>query len=262
LPRKPRTDRILAAYDAQQLALVEWLRGVPDDLLDRPSVLGGWTVRDLAFHTTEVPLALVTAVDAGPTRDKPLTIAAYTERWATAADEIAARDRDGARGLTVADLISRHEEHQASVHRALGALTGDPVISARRGPIRLSDFLATRVNELVVHSRDLSVSLADRAPIEPAPAALAVATRMLLDVLVERAPGSSVEVRVPPYAAGQCIAGPRHTRGTPPNVVECDPLTWVELACGRLAWTDAVAAGRVTASGGRADLSGRLPVLA
>jgi hypothetical protein len=67
---------------------------------------------------------------------------------------------------------------------------------------------------------------------------------------------------VPPYSAIQCIAGPRHTRGTPANVVETDAVTWVELATGRLIWADAVKAGRVRASGERADISAHLPVLA
>lgn len=86
------------------------------------------------------------------------------------------------------------------------------------------------------------------------------AVRHLLDRLAAAAPGRTVEVRVPPHAAVQCVPGPRHTRGTPPNVVELDARTWLELATGRTAWPDAVAAGRVAASGTRADLSPYLPV--
>ncbi|WP_067183068.1 sterol carrier family protein [Microtetraspora niveoalba] len=86
------------------------------------------------------------------------------------------------------------------------------------------------------------------------------AVRHLLDELAARAPGRTVEVRVPPYAAVQCVEGPRHTRGTPPNVIETDPRTWLELAAGRLSWEAALAAGRVAASGSRADLSPYLPV--
>ncbi|MFJ8578974.1 sterol carrier family protein [Micromonospora sp. NPDC093277] len=86
------------------------------------------------------------------------------------------------------------------------------------------------------------------------------AVRTLLAVLAERAPGRSVEVRVPPYGAVQCVAGPRHTRGTPPNVVETDPVTWLALAVGRLTWADAVTEGRVRVSGSRADLSAYLPL--
>jgi hypothetical protein len=81
------------------------------------------------------------------------------------------------------------------------------------------------------------------------------AVRALLTDLARRAPGRSVEVRVPPYGAVQCGAGPRHTRGTPPNVVETDAVTWLLLATGRLSWPEALAAGRVKASGNRADLS-------
>lgn len=77
----------------------------------------------------------------------------------------------------------------------------------------------------------------------------------------ERAPGRSVEVRVPPYAAIQCVAGPRHTRGTPPNVVETDAETFLRLATGEIAFAEAVAAGRVRASGVRADLTPYLPLL-
>jgi hypothetical protein len=91
--------------------------------------------------------------------------------------------------------------------------------------------------------------------------ALRDAVRALLSALRSRAPGRSVEVRVPPYGAIQCIEGPRHTRGTPPNVVEMDGVTFVLLATGRLAWSAAVAGGRVSASGIRADLSGYLPIV-
>jgi hypothetical protein len=89
---------------------------------------------------------------------------------------------------------------------------------------------------------------------------LANAVRFTLEELAERAPGPTTEVRVPPFGAVQCMDGPRHTRGTPPNVVETDPQTWLELVVGRSAWTDAAYDGRVRASGQRADLSGLLPL--
>ncbi len=102
----------------------------------------------------------------------------------------------------------------------------------------------------------------DGAADTPARVELAAAVRLSLRTLEQVAPGRTVEVRVPPYAAVQCIAGPRHTRGTPPNVVETDPRTWLELATGRLLWADAAAAGRVTASGTRAgDVAGWLPLV-
>lgn len=80
-------------------------------------------------------------------------------------------------------------------------------------------------------------------------------TKHFMAVLSERAPGRSVEVRVPPFAAIQVIEGVRHTRGTPPAVVEMDADTWIALATGELAWTEAEASGRVAASGERADLT-------
>ena len=95
---------------------------------------------------------------------------------------------------------------------------------------------------------------------EPPQAALRAAARYLLRMLEREAPGRSVEVRVVPVAAVQCVAGPRHTRGTPPNVVETDPLTWFRLATGRTGWAQAVESGAVRASGARADLSLYLPL--
>ena len=85
-------------------------------------------------------------------------------------------------------------------------------------------------------------------------------TKHFLAVLSERAPGKSVEVRVPPYAAAQVVEGVRHTRGTPPAVVETDAATWVALATGALTWPDAEARGLLRASGERADLTPYLPL--
>lgn len=89
---------------------------------------------------------------------------------------------------------------------------------------------------------------------------LRLLTKHYLALLEQRAPGKSVEVRVPPYAAVQVVPGVRHTRGTPPAVVETDAETWVALAGGELAWGDALAAGRISASGERTDLSAYLPL--
>lgn len=88
--------------------------------------------------------------------------------------------------------------------------------------------------------------------------ARATAVRFLLEELATLAPGNSVEVRVPPYGVTQCVAGPRHTRGTPPNVVETDAFTWCSLALGSMTWEEAGA--RVSASGLRSDLSDYLPL--
>jgi hypothetical protein len=89
---------------------------------------------------------------------------------------------------------------------------------------------------------------------------LAAAVKTSARWLAQQVPGRSVELRVPPHVAVQCVPGPRHTRGTPPNVVETDPATWLRLATGELAWAEALADGRVSASGNRADLSAHLPL--
>jgi hypothetical protein len=89
-----------------------------------------------------------------------------------------------------------------------------------------------------------------------------VAVRFTLEELADVAPGHTVEVRVPPDGAVQAVEGPRHTRGTPPNVVETDPQTWLALVTGLLTWDDAVESGRVHASGERADLTPYLPLQA
>ncbi len=98
------------------------------------------------------------------------------------------------------------------------------------------------------------------AGLSPEPEALRWAGVHLLGALADRAPGRAVEVRIPPHAAIQCVAGPKHTRGTPPNVVETDAITWILLATGRISWAKAAADGRLRASGPRADLSSYLPL--
>jgi uncharacterized SCP-like protein len=113
------------------------------------------------------------------------------------------------------------------------------------------------------HSKSESVAAALAAldqDVEPDRTVLRDAVRALLTELARTAPGRSVEVRIPPFGAIQCVTGPRHTRGTPPNVVETDPMTWLLVATGRLSWADAVASGSVRASGIRTDLTPYLPV--
>ena len=89
---------------------------------------------------------------------------------------------------------------------------------------------------------------------------IATAVRYTLQLLAERSSGNTLEVRVPPFGAVQCIPGPRHTRGTPPNVVETDAATFLALASGAMSWDEGVASGAVHASGQRASLEGLLPL--
>ena len=105
-----------------------------------------------------------------------------------------------------------------------------------------------------------AVRAANAAGAKPARTDLATAVRYLLQLLDEKAPGNSVEVRVPPFGAVQVIQGPRHTRGTPPNVVEMDAATWIAVSTGAEAWADAASSGRIQASGTLADLAGVLPL--
>ncbi|GAA1407381.1 MULTISPECIES: sterol carrier family protein [Oerskovia] len=91
---------------------------------------------------------------------------------------------------------------------------------------------------------------------------ITTAVRFTLEELAEVAPGHAVEVRVPPYGAVQAVEGPKHTRGTPPNVVETDPETWLGLVTGAVDWAEAVADGRISASGERSDISSLLPLQA
>ena len=101
----------------------------------------------------------------------------------------------------------------------------------------------------------VTAALASRTPADDR-----VLVKHFLAVLAERAPGNSVEVRVPPVAAVQVIPGVRHTRGTPPAVVETEPGTWIDVALGALTWHEALASGRVLASGERTDLTPYLPL--
>lgn len=159
------------------------------------------------------------------------------------------------------------QTQRAALADWLGALSpetlaalGTPVVPDAPGDASSPDLARSRLVDLVLRCDDLSRSLPDREPVPLARPALAAAVRALAEILAAEAPGHSVEVRVPPFVAVQAIAGPRHTRGTPPNVVETDPLTWLRLATGRVSFADALAAGDVRASGTRADLTDYLPV--
>jgi Bacterial SCP ortholog len=103
--------------------------------------------------------------------------------------------------------------------------------------------------------------LAARAALAPGDrAAFGALIKASVRAFAEKAPGHTVELRVPPFVAVQCVEGPRHTRGTPPNVVELDAQTWLALAIGELEWADGVADGRITANGPRSNLSELLPL--
>ena len=123
--------------------------------------------------------------------------------------------------------------------------------------------LGTAGEDVVATARTLMLDVViahDHGCVDSASRRLAV--RAGAELLSRRAPGRSVELRVPPDAAVQCVPGPPHTRGTPAAVVETDPVTFLRLATGAARWADEVAAGRVRRSGQRTDLSPWLPVVA
>ena len=86
--------------------------------------------------------------------------------------------------------------------------------------------------------------------------------KAVLEQIGQLAPGNAVELRIPPYSAIQCCEGPRHTRGTPPNVVEMSAEVLFALLSGTLDWADGIDDGRITASGERSDLSRMLQLAA
>jgi uncharacterized protein (TIGR03083 family) len=247
------------AVVAQADLTAAWLSGLAPSAWRTPSALPGWTVAELAQHLA-MSLHTLAAVLAEPSPDKPITVDRYVAGYAGAAGQILERDLAATAGRDPADILAGlYAEREAAA-----AAVADPpqarAVAGPRGPLSPGDWLLTRAIEMVVHADDLSRSLPDREPVDLDRTALRLVTQVCADVLAARAPGRSLELRVPPYAAVQCVEGPRHTRGTPPNVVETDPLTWIRLAAGRLGWSDAVTRGLVNASGERADLSRWLPL--
>ena len=244
----------LACVD-QWRSIADAVDHLSDDSFDRPSSLPGWRVADLVAH-----LAMCAGAPARwlaePTPAKAeVDAAAYVLCLRDAADDVDARTRDRAQGKTPMQL--RADVRVAVDELAMVASTTDSarVIPTRLAPMRFDDFLVTRCVEGVVHGLDLVPAVSPDGP------ALKLATKALLAALVVKAPGRTVEVRVPPFAAVQCVEGPRHTRGTPSNVVEAEAVTWVQVSTGRLAWREAIGDGRLRASGERSDISDLLPLL-
>ncbi|WP_435284552.1 sterol carrier family protein [Streptomyces koelreuteriae] len=228
------------------------------DRLGLPTRLGDWTVRELAAHCA---MAL-DAVDRLLGEPEPARQDARLLDWPFAIAEDAP-----AIAATARRLAAEHPDldtHLADAeHRFTANLDAHPaarLLPTSAGALPLADYVVTRAVELVVHTDDLNTAVPG-LDIPYDRQALAACTRLLADALAAKAPGGSTEVRVPPYAVVQCVEGPRHTRGTPPNVVETDPLTWIRLATGRLTWKQALHDAQVSASGERADLDAYLPVL-
>ncbi|MGW2249390.1 sterol carrier family protein [Kitasatospora sp. NPDC001660] len=270
MPPKSRTyqpKKVRAALAAQTGALSAAVHGLTAKQLDVPTRLGTWRVRELVAHLSLALGSLPDRLD-DPVPDGPaLSLAGYTGLTSALAEAVDA----AAAAFTAAGFAGPPEEVAAAFERTTAAvrsvLDGPAVAEPGRRialgtghPMLLTDYLVTRLVEAVVHADDLADALGlDGFPHDRQ--AVAAVTRLLADALADRVPGGAVELRIPPYAVVQAVEGPRHTRGTPPNVVETDPLTWIRLATGRTGWAAAVDAATVSASGERSDLSAYLPLL-
>ncbi|MEU5438183.1 sterol carrier family protein [Streptomyces sp. NPDC020719] len=259
-PAKKRTRsydpaKTRAAVLAQFAHVRDAVRALTPDQLDRPTRLGDRTVRDLAAHLALTLDTVVRALDEAEPAARELALLDWPFADRAGPGEYAAERPDlDALYADVAERIAARLP-DAPDNRLVRVLP-----APGSGVMTLGDAMVTRAAELCLHTDDLN----DAVPGLGIPydrQALAACTRLLADALAAKAPGGSVEVRVPPYAVVQCVEGPKHTRGTPPNVVETDPLTWLRLATGRTRWAAALDAAEVSASGERADLSGLLPLM-
>jgi uncharacterized protein (TIGR03083 family) len=245
---------VASPYDTRVRALLEqWDLLVPAvQAADpgAPSRAAGWTVADLERHLSLTTSSLADYALGPEASGTPVGVAG----WAASLPGLAEVVDEAARTATAPSLAEAAARAREALDSRAGG-DGAKLVQQRTGVHTLADAVLFRLVEGVVHGLDLP------EPLTPARPAAKLVVQALAALLAERAPGRSVEVRVPPYAAVQCVAGPRHTRGTPPNTVETDPVTFLLLATGRLAWGDASA--RVRATGERAGSVGDLlPLLA
>lgn len=242
--KPPPYEQLLAALMTQWDALADALERADPQA---PSGCAGWTVADLERHCAATTTSLAAVVRAPEPPGEPIGLGG----WAAALSGLAPAFDQQARAAQ-----PPFREAVAQARAALSGVAPDRRVQQRTGVHRVADAVLFRLIEAVVHGLDLP------QPTTPGPAAGKLVVRALAGLLAGRAPGRTVEVRVPPYAAVQCVEGPRHTRGTPPNVVEADPVSFLLLASGRLGWADAAVTGRVRASGERAaTVAALLPLL-
>lgn len=231
-----------------------------------PTRLPGWRVSDLCAHLA-LTLRTVEEVQPAARGARASTLAQYVASYPDddGTTDASARHEVGGSDRLPADVVVAFDNALTSAAEHLITLSDrlprSGAVQIRGSTLRLGDFLATRCIEAAVHTRDLAHAVGDPPIVDVPRPTLKSSCRALLDVLAENVPGHAVEVRVAPFAAVQCFEGPRHTRGTPPNVVEMAPGTWLDLAAGRLTWQDALTDASVSASGARADLSSALPLL-
>ena len=250
--RRPQPAKIRQAARNLWRAHVGYAAGLTPEQLAEPSELAGWDVRTLVGHVAYTVHSLQTW-SALPVSGVEAEVYDWMTATPTAAAAVDAVTRELVEeGVVLADEVAEAE-------KVMARYGDEEPIAMRFGGMRFDDFLVSRIVEAVVHADDLERSTGREFPHDRE--ALAITIRQLADALAAKVPGNSVELRVPPFAAVQCVEGPRHTRGTPPNVVEMAPKTWIRLAAGRVAWETARSDGAVSASGSRADLKDFLPLM-
>jgi len=250
-PKSRRYDlaKTRSALLSQWRALIGYVETLTPSQLAQPSRLPGWSVADLLSPIAQSAgrVARCLAIPEPSRREVDLVSGIADSDGILPG--VPDQSRQGAaRSIRVADEVGAAEI-------ALTPVAHDRLVAAPWGSMRLTDFLATQLVAAIVFAD----SLTPEFPHDQR--ALATVSRTFADVLAGKAPGRSVELRIPPVIVIQCVTGARHTRGTPPSVVQTDPLTWVRLAAGRLSWHDALASGWLSASGERSDLAGYLPLL-
>lgn len=253
--------RLAAAMRAQAEMTVAWLHTLPAADFERPTARPGSDVADVVGHMLLDVTDVAQTLSRGTTA-RPSTLAAHLRGQRSAAVHLMALVRATLADESGPDLVRQLDHVLLDVDFSLAGELPQ-TLDGLYEPLRPVDFLRATAIELVGHCDDLARSLPDRPGLTIHPPLLAEAARGLAQVIEQAHPGRSIELRVPPAVAvqiGDGTPGPTHTRGTPPSVVETDPLTFVRLCTGRLAWADALAGHQVAASGAHADLSTVFPV--
>lgn len=264
---------VRGAVLAQWYRLVTAVDELDPAVVAAPAGIGGWTVSELVHHLGRTAATVTDALARPALRKAELDTVAFLLASMAAGGHVASRTAARDAGLSPTQVTASLDEAVETATRVLtrlGAKADSRVVSTRFGSLRLTDLLVTRLVESVVHAGDLvrAAEAAGHPVASPADdEALRITVATFAELLTAVAPGRSVEVRVVDPArrigvAVQCVQGPRHTRGTPPNVVEVHGAEeFVALAAGRTDWAQLVAAGTVRASGSRADLRPFLPLL-
>lgn len=260
-PKSQALARTAQVHIAQARASARWFLTLPAAVFDRPVSTNGATVHDVIARAHWQAIDLVLTLQQ-PTSMRAVSLEQYLRSLRDAASYEVHAAADIAGRLPGPDLA---REFSASIEHLDEAVRGElaPVIETRYDAVRTVDVLRGRLLELLLATDDVARAVGVPAPLERA--ALTDVARSYSDVVGALYPGRSVELRVPPATAVQLATaegGPTHKRGTPPTVVETDPLTFIRLCSGRVPWGDALREHRVTASGAHADLSGVFPVLA